>query len=210
MLSAHPLSPILSLHHFDAVEPIFPGMTRINALEHLFKAVNVDPARIFQQTVCYDRYNSFTVSIAWGYAVQVLEGNQLLPNLLPLQKTFRPWKRGRDDSTSRYMFNTREYPKDQCRRPIVYFLKSITTQLNGAYTTDYTRYNIGHCSKNKAIQNIQLIRVISQKLDLNVEQVLYNVIDMFTNMFFACIIHYSLLSGVVLFTSVEGTSSSVL
>lgn len=171
MLSAHPLSPILSLHHFDAVEPIFPGMSRTRALEHLFKAVNVDPARILQQTVCYDHSNSFTVSVAWGYAVQVLEGNQLLPDLLPLQKTFRPWKRSKDDSKSRYMFNTREYPNDPCKRPVVYFLKSITPDMNGAYT-DYTRHNNGHCSKNKAIQNLELIRVFSQKLYLDVEQVI--------------------------------------
>ncbi|XP_052177921.1 uncharacterized protein LOC127791834 isoform X2 [Diospyros lotus] len=43
LLSAHPLSPLLSLHHFEALEPIFPNMTRNQAFEHLFKAVNVDP-----------------------------------------------------------------------------------------------------------------------------------------------------------------------
>lgn len=170
MLSAHPLSPILSLHHFDAVEPIFPGMSRTQAVEHLFKAVKLDPARILQQTVCYDRSNLFTVSVAWGYAVLVFEGNQLLPDLLPLQKTFRPWKRGRDDSTSRYMFNTREYPRDPCKRPVVYFMRSITPRLNGAYT-DYTRYNTRICSKSKAIRNMEIIRVFSQKLYFDVEQV---------------------------------------
>ncbi|THU50334.1 hypothetical protein C4D60_Mb06t19130 [Musa balbisiana] len=38
ILSAHPLSPLISLHHIDRVEPIFPGMTHVAALDHLFKA----------------------------------------------------------------------------------------------------------------------------------------------------------------------------
>ncbi|TYI94663.1 hypothetical protein E1A91_D02G220600v1 [Gossypium mustelinum] len=39
MLTAHPLSPLVSLHHLDAMDPIFPNMDRTRALEHLFKAV---------------------------------------------------------------------------------------------------------------------------------------------------------------------------
>ena len=48
MLSAHPLAPLVSLHHLDNVEPLFPRMNRTMALKHLFEAVNVDPARILQ------------------------------------------------------------------------------------------------------------------------------------------------------------------
>lgn len=33
MLTAHPLSPLLSLHHMEVLEPIFPNMDRIEALD---------------------------------------------------------------------------------------------------------------------------------------------------------------------------------
>jgi len=31
MLDAHPLSPLLSIHHLKALEPIFPDMDRVEA-----------------------------------------------------------------------------------------------------------------------------------------------------------------------------------
>lgn len=171
MLTSHPLSPLLSLHHFDAIDPIFPKMNRIQALEHLFKAANVDPARTLQQTVCYDRSNSLTVSVAWGYVVQVHETNVLLPDLLPVQRTFRPWRRGKNISSNRYMFNTRAYPRDPCKRPAVYFLNSVTLYKSGVFT-DYIRHSFGVCSKPEVIQNLINIRVFSHKLYLDPEQVI--------------------------------------
>lgn len=169
MLTSHPLSPLLSLHHFDAIDPIFPKMNRIQALEHLFKAANVDPARTLQQTVCYDRFNSITVSVAWGYAIQVHEANVLLPDLLPVQRTFRPWRRGKNTSSSRYMFNTRDYFRDPCKRPAVYFLNSVTPFKSGVYT-DYFKHSFGDCSKPDVIQNLKSIRVFSHKQYLDPEQ----------------------------------------
>nr|GEY47102.1 hypothetical protein [Tanacetum cinerariifolium] len=70
ILAAHPLSPLLSLHHFDIIDPIFPGFTKLEAVKHLMKAVKHDPAKILQQTVCYSSSSSITVSVSWGYAVQ--------------------------------------------------------------------------------------------------------------------------------------------
>ncbi|GFZ05530.1 glycosyltransferase [Actinidia rufa] len=170
MLSAHPLSPLLSLHHVDVVDPIFPSMTRAQALEHLFKAVNVDPGRVLQQTFCYDRANSLTVSVAWGYAIQVFEGNHFLPDLLQLQKTFRPWRRNRNIFSSLYMFNTREYPNDPCKRPVVFFLESVASGLSKVWT-DYTRHIVGNCSRTMAVNNLEQIRVFSPKLDFDIGEV---------------------------------------
>ncbi|KAL8474383.1 hypothetical protein ACS0TY_031013 [Phlomoides rotata] len=169
MLSAHPLSLLASLHHIDAVEPIFPGMSRINSLEHLFKASRVDPARILQQTVCYDKTNSLTVSISFGYAVQVYEGNQLLPELLTFQRTFRPWKRGKNVASSRYMFKTRDYPSDPCQRPLVFFLHTVTADTTGIWT-NYTRHNAGNCSRTKAVERLKVVSVSSPNLDADFEE----------------------------------------
>ncbi|KAJ0111324.1 hypothetical protein Patl1_02070 [Pistacia atlantica] len=176
MLSAHPLSPLLSLHHLDAVEPIFPNMNRTQALGHLFKAVEVDPARILQQTVCYDRSRQLTVSVAWGYAIQVYEGNESLPDLLSLQRTFTPWKRGANVD-SHFMFNMRDYPRDPCKRPIVFFLESVISD-KSSVLSNYIKHVVGDCVRAHALENLELIRVLSQKVKLDVEEVVMNWFDM--------------------------------
>ncbi|XP_020100890.1 uncharacterized protein LOC109718855 [Ananas comosus] len=165
LLTAHPLSPLISLHHFDRVAPLFPGMNHTMALKHFFKAVEVDPRGILQQTVCYDRLRSRTVSVSWGYAVQVFEGNQLLPDVLSVQKTFFPWKRGRNASSyGVYMFNTREYPRDQCQRPTIFFLKNMLVEKD-RIQSNYSRHLSGKCllSPNSA-RNLRIVTVNSQRL----------------------------------------------
>ncbi|XP_050381976.1 uncharacterized protein LOC126798926 [Argentina anserina] len=169
MLSAHPLSPLVSLHHLEAADSIFPNMNNTQALEHLFKAVNVDPARILQQTVCYDRTHSLTVSVAWGYAIQVYDGNELLPDLLSLQRTFMPWRRSRSAEASQYMFKMRDYPRDACKRPTIFYLESVGSNKHGIWS-NYARHNVENCSKENAIRNLEHIRVVSQKLELDVEE----------------------------------------
>ncbi|KAE8733733.1 cysteine-rich receptor-like protein kinase 10-like [Hibiscus syriacus] len=107
LLATHPLTPLVSLHHMDHVDPIFPNMTNTKALEHLFHAANVDSQRILQQTVCYDRWYSWTISVSWGYAVQVYSKHTFLPDVLPVPETFRQWKTG-NPLAGVYTFNTRE------------------------------------------------------------------------------------------------------
>lgn len=168
-LAAHPLSPLLSLHHMEAVEPIFPGMNRIQSLEHLFEAVQVDPAKVLQQTVCYDHTNSLTISIAWGYVVQVYDGNKLLLDILSLQKSFRPWRRGKNVDSSRYMFNTREFPRDPCKRPAVFFMDTVVSDTNQVWAS-YTKRDDDSCVRLKATEKLKVIRVLSPKLDFDIEQ----------------------------------------
>ncbi|KAJ6860122.1 hypothetical protein NC651_036461 [Populus alba x Populus x berolinensis] len=169
MLSAHPLSPLVSLHHLDAVNPIFPKMSKTQALEHLFNGVNVDPARILQQTVCYDPVYSLTVSVAWGYSVQVFDGNEFLPDLLTPQRTFMPWRRGGNAEFNRFMFNIREYPKDPCKRPLVFFMESVSSGKNGIWS-NYIRHDVADCNRGYAMKNLELVRVLSQKLEPDIEQ----------------------------------------
>ncbi|EXC23146.1 hypothetical protein L484_018277 [Morus notabilis] len=169
LLSAHPLSPLLSLHHLDAVDPIFPNTNRTQALERLFEAVNVDPARILQQTVCYDSSRLLTISVAWGYAIQVFEGNELLPDLLSVQKTFTPWRRSARVDASHYMFNMRDFPKDICKGPGAFFLESVISDQNGIQS-NYARYSAGNCPEDNATKNLEYIRVFSKTLELDIEQ----------------------------------------
>ncbi|KAL5070142.1 hypothetical protein RYX36_021029 [Vicia faba] len=82
VLTAHPLSRLCTFHHLDAAESVFPDMNSTQALGHLIAASTVDPARILHQSVCYDRSSSLTFSVSWGFAIQVYQGNVLLPDLL--------------------------------------------------------------------------------------------------------------------------------
>lgn len=165
LLRAHPLTPLVSLHHLDHVYPIYPGMDRATAVKHFFRAANADPARILQQTVCYDHSKAITVSIAWGYSVQVYKGNVLLPDLLAVQKTFVPWKRGRN-ATDVFMFDTKHYPRDECKRAALFFLKSISSG-EGKIKSDYTRQLPRKCSPNLIpLRNLHQIKVASEPLHL--------------------------------------------
>lgn len=170
LLTAHPLSPLLSLHHLDKVDPIFPNLNRSESMEHLFAAVKVDPLRILQQCVCYDRSNLLTVSISWGYAVQVIQGNELLPDLLSLQRTFTPWRRGMSSDLTRYMYSLRDYPRDECQRPATFFLESIISDYHGVQTT-YSRQFPDTCARAKSVKNLRKITVFSRKLELDIEKV---------------------------------------
>lgn len=170
MLSSHPLSSLLSLHHLDAADPIFPNMNRTPALEHLFKAVNVDTSRILQQTICYDRSSKLTASVSWGYAVQIYEGAKPLPDLLLVQRTFMPWRRGSKVDLNHFMLSMREYPRDPCKRPAVFFMDSVVSNKNDV-ESNYVKHVVGNCTRGNNMENMENIRVFSQKLELDVEEV---------------------------------------
>ncbi|KAK8616379.1 hypothetical protein V6N13_017931 [Hibiscus sabdariffa] len=93
LLAAHPLTPLVSLHHIDHIDPIFPNITTTKEMQH-FHAAEVDSQRILQQTICYNRQFSRTVSVSWGYAIQVYNKHIPLPDILPVPETFRQWKWG--------------------------------------------------------------------------------------------------------------------
>ncbi|MFS8024615.1 hypothetical protein Hanom_Chr16g01465281 [Helianthus anomalus] len=169
ILAAHPLSPLLSLHHFDIIDPIFPGLTKLESVKHLFKAVNHDPPRILQQAVCYDSSKSITVSVSWGYVVQVFEGNQLLPNLIRVQKTFTSWRRRETFFSKLHMFDMRDYSKDPCKSPDLFFFEGIAPEEKMSHTF-YNRKKSMNCSRSYGIRNLIDIKVFSRKIDADTQQ----------------------------------------
>ncbi|KAI7992977.1 hypothetical protein LOK49_LG12G00724 [Camellia lanceoleosa] len=128
-LSSHPQSPILSLHHFDQIEPIFPTMNRSQSANHLMKAAKTDQSCMLQQTICYQKQTNWSFSISWGYSAHIYE--KVLPRSVlkrPLE-TFLPWL----DLKHRpyYMFNTRWPPfVDSCEAPHVFFFESIDSSVD--------------------------------------------------------------------------------
>ncbi|KAF0891440.1 hypothetical protein E2562_009863 [Oryza meyeriana var. granulata] len=141
LLAAHPVAPIVTLHHLDVVQPLFPdAKSRPAAVRRLFDGpIKLDPAGIMQQSICYDGANRWTVSVAWGFAVLVSRGVMSPREMEMPARTFLNWYR-RADYTA-YAFNTRPLARSPCQRPAVYYLSSARSAAapRGGETT-MTRY----------------------------------------------------------------------
>ncbi|KAK6272659.1 hypothetical protein POUND7_009742 [Theobroma cacao] len=164
LLSSHPQSPLITLHHFDSVNPIFPSKNRSNAINHLMEAAKIDQSRLLQQTICYHRPTNWSFSISWGYSAHIYEN--IIPRSVlrkPLE-TFAPWKKGRPPF---YMFNTRPPSNDPCEAPHVFFMDSIKKMENNLVLTTYNRTwprNLQPCSSsgNHSAGSITKIQVFLQ------------------------------------------------
>lgn len=141
LLAAHPIAPLLSLHHLDLVEPILPNMNRVQALQHLYLPMKLDSAAILQQSICYDQSKSWTVSVSWGYAVQILRGI-LSPREMEMPpRTFLNW-RPKVDFTG-YPFNTRPQARNLCQKPFIYYLSScVYDQSTNRTVSEYLLHRI--------------------------------------------------------------------
>ncbi|XP_042046852.1 uncharacterized protein LOC121792813 [Salvia splendens] len=162
-LSAHPKVHVMTFHHFDAMDPIFPSMDRNQSTRHLMKAADVDQSRLLQQTICYHKKTNWSVSISWGYSAQIYE--RIMPRSylqMPIE-TFAPWAKGRGPPF--YMFNTRPRSEDPCEKPHFFFLQSVSNASRQILTT-YTRATprgVPACisAGNHSADSITTIQVIS-------------------------------------------------
>ncbi|KAK7335559.1 hypothetical protein VNO80_27466 [Phaseolus coccineus] len=167
LLAAHPLTPLLSLHHPDHIDPIFPNMSTKTSLQHLFEAVHVDSERILEQTICYEKQLSWTISVSWGYAVQVFQNNMLLPEVLRVERTFRQWLAG-NVLRGIYNFNTREVHPDPCKRGTIFYLDRVSSGKEGIMSS-YKR-DFQNCSYEASMSKLEVIKVVTNKLHLDNKQ----------------------------------------
>ncbi|GKC04474.1 hypothetical protein Tco_0996084 [Tanacetum coccineum] len=182
LLSAHPQTPLISLHHLDIALPIFPKMDRHKSVRHLMKPAKLDQSRLLQQTVCYHKPKNWAFSIAWGYSAYIYE--QFTPRSILRRpfETFTPWslkKRPPD-----YMFNARVITDSSCEAPHIFYLRSVkrihnrnNNSSSNSYSNDtveimttYARYKqrkLPPCSSNHSADYIRKIRVYSPVTKLN-------------------------------------------
>lgn len=137
LLGAHPVAPLVSLHHLDVVDPIFPGLSRVEGLKKLFESAELDSASIIQQSFCYDKKNYWSISLSWGYVVQVMRGIISPRELEMPTRTFLNWYK-RADYTA-YAFNTRPVARHPCQKPFLFYLTSVKyddkrNQIIGVYS----------------------------------------------------------------------------
>jgi Protein of unknown function, DUF604 len=179
MLAAHPVAPLVSLHHLDYVKPIIPSKpSQLESLQALFSAYQVDPARILQQAFCYDYDHTgakagsvLSVSVSWGYTVQVYPWVVSPYELETPLQTFKTW---RSFSDGPFIFNTRPVG-DACAQPSIFFLDGVLQKESDGSITQYTRRALeveggaakAKCEKARfsAGAGIERVRVFAPKMD---------------------------------------------
>lgn len=137
LLSAHPIAPLVSLHHLDYVYPLYPNATQTQSTRKLMGAYEADPARTLQQSFCYDPRRNWTVSVSWGFSVQLYASFVTAKQLETAFLTFRTWKGANNRP---FTFNTRTMSSNPCERPTVYFLDRVERVGQGATLTTYNKY----------------------------------------------------------------------
>lgn len=165
LLAAHPIAPFVSLHHLDVVEPIFPNVTRLQALRRLKIPMELDSAGLMQQSICYHKSNSWTISVSWGFAIQIFRGI-LSPREVEMPaRTFLNWYR-RADYTA-YAFNTRPVSRNPCQKAFVFYLSNAVrmNSTTGQTISKYTRHRAPQptCKwKSPSPGGIDIVKVIKK------------------------------------------------
>lgn len=147
------------MHHLDVVEPIFPNMTRVRAIKKLTIPMKLDSAGLLQQSICYDKYKSWSISVSWGYAVQVFRGSISPREMEMPSRTFLNWYK-RADYTA-YAFNTRPVSRNPCQKPYVFHMSNakFDPQLNTT-VSEYTRHRVPHPACRWEMANPEEINTI--------------------------------------------------
>ncbi|XP_057817206.2 uncharacterized protein LOC131030401 [Cryptomeria japonica] len=169
LLAAHPIAPLVSLHHMEVLEPLFSGRSRVESVRHILQAASFDPAALLQQSICYDRRRRWSISVSWGYIVQIMRGLVSPRDLERPLRTFSNWQ-NRDDFMS-YPFNTRPFPTHPCDKPLLFELHNIShsRHSHSIVMSEYRRRDeeqISNCSKRIASPHrVETIRVFKRRDD---------------------------------------------
>ncbi|KAA8520669.1 hypothetical protein F0562_015059 [Nyssa sinensis] len=139
LLAAHPVAPLVSLHHLDLVEPIFPNVNQIQALQRLKVPIKFDSAALMQQSICYVKSKKWTISVSWGYTVMIFRGIFPAREIEIPSRTFLSWYRKADSDA--FVFNTRPVNRNPCRRPFVFMLSNAIYNPSANHTaSEYVQY----------------------------------------------------------------------
>ncbi|KAK4400883.1 hypothetical protein Sango_1194400 [Sesamum angolense] len=137
------VTPLVSLHHLDVVEPIFPNVTQVEALQRLKIPLRLDSAGLMQQSICYHKSNGWTISVSWGFVVQIYRGVMSPREIEMPPRTFLNWYRRADYKA--YAFNTRPVMRNPCQKPFIFYLSTARTESHMNQTVSkYTQHRDPH------------------------------------------------------------------
>ncbi|XP_065871209.1 uncharacterized protein [Euphorbia lathyris] len=134
LLAAHPIAPLISLHHLDTLDALFPHQNQMDSLNSLNLAYQIDPPRILQQSLCYDHSRRWSISISWGYTVQIYPSLLYANDLQRPRQTFKTW---RSSSNGPFTFNTQPVKPDPCGSPVVFMLDKAEQVRHSGSLTSY-------------------------------------------------------------------------
>ncbi|KAF2318870.1 hypothetical protein GH714_011302 [Hevea brasiliensis] len=129
----------------------------------------LDPPRILQQTFCHDKNRKWSISIAWGFTVQ------LYPLLLPakdLQTPLLTFKTWRSRSTGPFTFNTQPMKSNPCELPVVFMLEQPEEVGQSGSLTRYKRLEPWpgkKCNRIDYAEAMSLQRIVVSALKLDPE-----------------------------------------
>ncbi|KAL7583013.1 hypothetical protein Lser_V15G44209 [Lactuca serriola] len=164
LLAAHPMTPLLSLHHLDYIKPLLPNRTKFDSLKTLIQTYQFDPPRLMQQSYCYynNWWHRWSISIAWGYTVQIYPSILTSHELqMPLQ-TFLTWRSFKDGP---FTFNTRPVSSNPCELPAIYYIANVQNYGNDTVTTYERDGSLKKCKKGNYPHAIETVVVLASKMD---------------------------------------------
>ncbi|OVA15581.1 Protein of unknown function DUF604 [Macleaya cordata] len=144
LLAAHPVAPLVSLHHLDYVKPIFPTSTQMDSLKLLVSAYKTDPSRTLQQSFCHDLKRKWSVSVSWGYTTQIYPSLLTAKELGTAMLTFQTWGSWSHDP---FLFNTRDMSPEPCEQPLIYFLDRVDEIGDNETMTSYKRHHVDNAAR---------------------------------------------------------------
>ena len=107
--------------------------------------MKLDSAGLMQQSICYDKSRSWTISVSWGFAVQIFRGVFSPREIEMPSRTFLNWYRKADYTA--YAFNTRPVSRNPCQKPFVFYLSKarLISSMNQT-VSEYIRHRVSHPS----------------------------------------------------------------
>ncbi|KAK0593031.1 hypothetical protein LWI29_029548 [Acer saccharum] len=169
LLAAHPMVPLVSLHHVEYLDSLYPSRNQIDSLKILMNAYQVDPNRILQQSICYDTKRKWSLSISWGYTIQIYPLLLSANNLTMLLQTFKTWWSWSDRP---FVFNTRHVSNNLCQHPIVYFLDQAKKVGRIGTRTIYSQFGpkFGKvCYRPEYIKAMAVKKIVVSSLKMDLE-----------------------------------------
>ncbi|CAN8303558.1 unnamed protein product [Cochlearia groenlandica] len=172
LLSSHPIAPFVSIHHVEAVNPLYPGLSTLDSLKLFTKAMSFDPNSVLQRSICYDHTNKLTYSVSLGYVVQVYP-NILLPrDLERAELSFSAWNG--ISQPNEFDLDIKLPVSSLCKKPIRFFLKEVGREGNATLGT-YSRSLVKDDLKRKVLcfprspplQNVESIQVVGLPMSKN-------------------------------------------
>lgn len=163
--------PFISIHHLEAVDPFYPGLSSLEGLKLFTKAMRIDPRSFLQRSICHDHSRRLTFSISIGYVVQVFPNIVYPRDLEPSELSYSAWNG--IHHRNEFDIDTKDPIKSICKKPVLFFLKDVRREGEttlGSYAQHRERNDMRtlFCfPRSPPLGHVQAIEVLGHPLSKN-------------------------------------------